>query len=344
MLIRSCLCRFSSLLFLLLSLVVRGYSQEAGFEPVRIMFYNVENLFDISDDTLKDDDEFLPGGVMRWHRNRYNLKINSLYKTIIAAGEWNPPDLIGMCEVENRKVLEDLIYDTYLLKYNYGIIHEESPDLRGIDVCLLYRKDRIAVPYYRYCIPSGLKREDFRSRSILYVKAIINSDTVHLFVNHWPSRRGGVLAMEDLRMKIAAMVRDKADSIMKTNSNGARIIIIGDFNSTPDDGEMKSLTARHESGPPLVNLSEPLAADGSGSYRYMGTWEMIDQVIVSQSLLNSVNGLYTSDKMLTIFKPDFLLKKDPGYPGLTPFSTYRGYRYQGGFSDHLPVLLDLKFR
>ena len=119
------------------------------------MFYNVENLFDIYDDTLKDDNEFLPDGVMRWNFTRYNKKINSLYKTIVAAGEWNPPAIVALCEVENRKVLEDLIYGTYLSKYNYRIIHEESPDQRGIDVCLIYRKDYAEVIDYRYWIPSG---------------------------------------------------------------------------------------------------------------------------------------------------------------------------------------------
>jgi predicted extracellular nuclease len=344
MLIRNSYCRVPVLLFLILILSGKGYSQDQVSRSVRIMFYNVENLFDVTDDTLKDDDDFLPGGVMRWNLTRYNNKINSLYKTIIAAGEWNPADLIGMCEVENREVLEDLVYGTYLSKYNYGIIHEESPDQRGIDVCLIYRKDRIGIPYYRYLIPSAIKKEDFKSRSILYAKSVINSDTIHLFVNHWPSRRGGVLAMEDIRMRIAAMVREKADSIIKKNGSDAKIIIMGDFNSTPDDGEMMSLTAGIESGMSLVNLSGALAAVGAGSYRYMGTWEMIDQVIVSQSLLGKEEGLYTSEKMLSVFKPDFLLKKDPGYPGFIPFSTYRGYRYQGGFSDHLPVLLDLKFR
>ena len=344
MLIKVTFRRVTVLLFLIIILAVKGYSQDQASRSVRFMFYNVENLFDIKDDTLKDDNDFLPGGVMRWNLTRYNKKINSLYKTIIAAGEWNPADVIGMCEVENREVLEDLVYGTYLSKYNYGIIHEESPDQRGIDVCLIYRKDRIGIPYYRYLIPSAIKREDFKTRSILYAKTVINSDTVHLFVNHWPSRRGGVLAMEDTRMKIAAMVKEKADSIMKRDTSGARIIIMGDLNSTPDDGEMMSLTAGEDPGMSLINLSELLAESGTGSYRYMGIWEMIDQVIVSRSLLKSEKGLYTSEKMLSVFKPDFLLMKDPGYPGFTPFSTYRGYRYQGGFSDHLPVLLDLKFR
>jgi endonuclease/exonuclease/phosphatase family metal-dependent hydrolase len=153
-----------------------------------------------------------------------------------------------------------------------------------------------------------------------------------------------VLATEGIRMRISAMVKEKADSIIEKSSAGSKVIIIGDFNSTPDDREMKSLTATAESGRILVNLSESLAGDGLGTYRFMGTWEMIDQVIVSDRLLTCDKGLYTDEKMLRIFKPDFLLRKDPKYPGFSPFSTYRGYRYQGGFSDHLPVLLDLMVR
>jgi predicted extracellular nuclease len=308
------------------------------------MFYNVENLFDIYDDSSRDDNDFLPKGLMRWNFTRYNKKINSLYKVIVAAGEWDPPSVVALCEVENKKVLEDLIYKTYLSKFNYGIIHEESPDQRGIDVCLIYRKEDVDIIYYRYLIPSGMKADEFTSRSVLYSKVAIYGDTLNLFVNHWPSRRGGVLAGEDLRMKIAAMVRDKADSLVNGKIKGEKILIIGDFNSTPDDQEIKSLISKSGSGSSLINLSESLAEEGAGTYRYMGTWEMIDQVIVSEVILNCSKGLHTDETMLTVFKPDFLLRRDPKYPGLTPLSTYRGYKYQGGFSDHLPVLLDLRVR
>ena len=163
-------------------------------------------------------------------------------------------------------------------------------------------------------------------------------------MNHWPSRRGGVLAGEDFRQQIASMVRRKVDSIIKSDLSGAKIIILGDFNCTPDDQVIKSLISAADTSGNLINLSESLEDKGLGTYRYMGTWEMIDQVIVSDRLLSCKKGLYTEPGLLKIFKPDFLLKKDPKYPGLTPFSTYRGYKYQGGFSDHLPVLLDLKIR
>lgn len=308
------------------------------------MFYNVENFFDIYDDSLTDDNSFLPNGLMGWNSARYNKKMNSLYKTIIAAGEWNTPAVIAFCEIEKRKVLEDLISGSYLSKFNFGIIHEESPDRRGIDVCLIYQKKIARVLYYRYWIPEMINRKDFNSRSVLYAKLLIGSDTIHFIINHWPSKRGGVLAGENLRMSIASMVREKIDSIFKKNILSSKIIVLGDFNSTSDDQVIQTLIAPGDSGRSLVNLSDKLDRKGRGTYRYMGTWEMIDLAIVSERLLTCSEGLYTSADMLSIFQPDFLLKKDPKYPGLSPYSTYRGFRYQGGYSDHLPILLDLKIR
>lgn len=308
------------------------------------MFYNTENFFDTYDDSLTADNDFLPDGLMRWNLTRYNKKINSLYKTIMAAGEWEPPVIVGFCEIENRKVLEDLIYGTYLSKYNYGIIHEESPDRRGIDVCVIYRKKLADLINYSYWIPSELKNKDFTSRSVLYINMSVGSDTIHLIVNHWPSRRGGVLAGEDSRLQIAKMIREKVDSIFENNLSLPKIIVLGDFNCTPDDMIIKSLIISSDTIKSLINLSGNIKDKYPGTYRYQGRWEMIDQVIVSKRLLETKNGLFSEPGLLKIFSPDYLMKKDIKYPGLSPFSTYNGYRYQGGFSDHLPVILDLKIR
>jgi hypothetical protein len=328
----------------LLTMLTGGSSQDTGYKPVRLMFYNVENLFDIKDDSLTNDNDFLPGGGMRWTYSRYKNKINSLYKTIVAAGSWAPPEIVAFCEVENRQVLKDLVYGTYLSKFDYKIVHQDSPDQRGIDVCLIYRADSVTLLDYRYWIPSGIKREEFVTRSVLCARFAINGDTLNLIVNHWPSRRGGVLAGEDLRRTIAVMIREKADSISRRSLSGGKIVIAGDFNCTPDDTEIRTLVDGAESHVRLQDLSESPAEKGQGTYRYMGSWEMIDQIIVSGSLLSADKGLFTNQSMLKIFRPDFLLRKDQKYPGLSPFSTYRGYRYQGGFSDHLPVLLDLGCR
>ena len=305
------------------------------------MFYNVENLFDTYDDSLKDDDEFLPGGAMHWSYTRYKNKLNSLYKTFSAAGEWNMPAVIALCEVENRKVLEDLISKTNLLKYDFGIVHEESPDQRGIDVCMLYRKDCAALLEYRYLIPDLSGARNFKTRSVLYSKLLIQSDTLHIIVNHWPSKRGGVLAGEDLRMIIAVMVKELCDSIQGVNGGNCNLIICGDFNSSPGDNEIRTLTGNGSYEQFLVDLSERPAERGEGTYRYRGIWEMIDHVIVSKSMLNRDSGLHTGYEHFRIFRPGFLLENDPVYPGSTPFATYHGYRYQGGYSDHLPVLIDI---
>ncbi len=315
---------------------------------VRIMFYNVENLFDTQNDSSVADEEFLPHGLMRWNNTRYTQKINSLYKTIIAAGEWNPPAIVALAEVENRKVVADLVYGTALSRFRYGIIHDDSPDPRGIDVAMIFRRDVVKVIDHRSWIPATVKRSDYRTRSVLYIKCVVSGDTLHLIVNHWPSRRGGVLAGEDMRDKIADMVRAEADSISEINQGKCKIIILGDFNCVPESLVMQSLLNPEghnsdKSGLKLINLAERQAKD-AGTYRYQGSWEMIDQVVVSESVLNSNSGFFASEKNFMIFRPDFLLVKDKKYPGLTPFSTYKGYRYQGGFSDHLPVMLDLNYR
>lgn len=321
---------------LLLFINIENCVAQSETQRLRIMFYNVENFFDVSDDSLKDDNEFLPTGLMRWNIKRYYKKQNSLYKTIIAAGDWNPPGIIGFCEVENRHILEDLCYRSYLSKFSYDIIHEESPDRRGIDVCLIFRKDQLKLVHYDYLVPEI--GQVFTSRSVLYAEFRIGEDTIHLFVNHWPSRRGGVLAGEGIRHDIASMVRDKVDFITGRNPN-SKIIIIGDLNCSPDDEIITELIASD-----LINFSDSLNTRGIGSYRYSGSWEMIDQAIVTRNLLNPMNSISTKPKFFRVFIPDFLLQKDSKYPGLSPFPTYRGYKYTGGYSDHLPILLDLNFR
>jgi len=307
---------------------------------IRIMFYNTENLFDIYNDPVTDDDEFLPEGIRRWNSTRYRQKLNSIYKVIVAGGEGELPAIVGLCEVENKRVIEDLLRLTPLnSKNNYRIIHEESNDPRGIDVCLIYRDDVIQLLKYRYYFPSYLRKTGFNSRSVLYSKWIWKNDTVNLFLNHWPSRRGGVLATEKARMAFADMLKYLADSISTSSGACSKFIFAGDFNCIPSGNEMKILTDGKSKS--YINLSDYLADRKEGTYRYNGVWEMLDQIIVSNSLFSCNNGIYTSRENIKIIRPGLLLSKDNKYPGYKPFSTYNGYRYQGGFSDHLPVVLDL---
>lgn len=322
-----------------------GSQEKSDTLPLTIMFYNVENLFDIYDDPLTDDNDFLPAGMMRWNNARYSKKITYVYKTILAAGRWDPPSIVALCEIENRRVLEDLIHTPGLSSYNYGIIHEDSPDSRGIDACMIFRKDIVRISEYRSIIPSALGRDEFHTRSILYVRCSILGDTIDMFICHWPSRRGGVLSAESARNEIAVTLKKAVDTLCMKRPRTNKTIIIGDLNCTPADNIVQTLIKTNDTlDCQLINLADNPENKPVGTYRYMGTWEMLDQIIVSSNLISSNKGLFTNPSYFRIFSPEFLLKKDPVYPGKTTFSTYRGYKYQGGFSDHLPVLLDLGFR
>ncbi len=314
-----------------------------------VLFYNVENLFDTRDDTLKLDEEFLPEGSRHWSKSKYNEKINHIYKTLIASGEWDPPALIGLCEVENEKVLKHLVYGTPLSKMEFGFVHYESPDRRGIDVALLYRKE-IFLPLYSKAIHVSMKdNPGFRTRDILYVKGIFpfNGDTLHVFVNHWPSRRGGMLESEHKRINAARILRKNLDSLFLISEHPA-ILIMGDFNDTPENTSIKAgLNAKslkdRITPQTITNLAESSEV-GMGSYKYQGVWQQLDQIMVSGVLLMENNSLYVDRNSFTIVQPEFLLRNDDKNLGEMPYRTYSGFKYEGGFSDHLPVKVSLILR
>lgn len=315
----------------------------------RIMFYNVENLFDTFDDTLKNDNEFLPNQKKFWTWQKYQTKLNHIYKVIVAVGGWSPPEIVGLCEVENYFVLKQLLEETPLSKVNYGIIHKNSPDMRGIDVALLYQKDKFRPIYYR-AIPINFKKKNRKTRDILYVKGVANSkDTLHVFINHWPSRWGGQLKSEPKRIFVASVLRNTVDSIYQTNSN-ANIIITGDFNDTPENKSINStLDAKVDfsniHNNQLYNLSSNwLVEEEIGTLKYRDEWSVFDQMIISGAMLNPTNGKLLDKDDAHLFKADFLFEQDEKFLGVKPYRTYHGYRYHGGFSDHLPIYLDLKFR
>lgn len=319
-------------------------SAEVGAQEFTVMFYNTENLFDTTDDTTKNDDEFLPDGSRRWTGNRYHKKVNALARVIAAAGEWELPALVGLCEVENEEVVRDLVYGTILSAGNYGIVHRDSPDPRGIDLALLYRRDYFSVSEVRSWLPVNSDSIPVTTRNLLYVKLTEESDTLHLILCHLPSRRGGVLAAGDLREKMIRLARSKVDSIMIATEERAAVIVMGDFNATPEEKLLSALTE----GDCLTNLSDSLSRVGKGSYRYQGSWEMIDQILVSASMTDptvpdTITGVYHINRSsFTVIDAPFLLTEDETYPGLKPFPTYGGYRWSGGYSDHLPVLIKIQ--
>jgi hypothetical protein len=354
-----------------------GICQKTG-QNVRILFWNVENLFDHRDDTVTSDEAFTSAGSMHWTYSKLQKKIGYVAKTIIASGEWNPPVIVGMCEVENRYVLNKLIYQSPLKPFDYGVIHRDSPDKRGIDVAMLYRKKLFTLIYNGW-IPIRFPFDTtIHTREILYVKGLlVDTDTIHLFINHWPSRRGGEAASAPRRKFVAEVLRRKVDSIlnnagMQECSNAGmqqdtmaplhhgttaplhhftraphhpRIIIMGDFNDEPENSSLKNiLRARLDTvdlqPDDLVNIIY-LNAGKSGSHKYREHWGLLDQFIVSGILLDMHQVLYVKPNSTKIFKPGFLLEYDQRYLDKKPKRTYLGPRYKGGFSDHLPILMDI---
>jgi predicted extracellular nuclease len=312
------------------------------------MFYNVENLFDTENDSLKNDEEFLPNGPKFWTKTKYYTKLNQIATTIVSLGGWSPPEIVGLCEVENRKVLDDLCKKTGLKNLNYRIIHKESPDKRGVDVALLYQKNSFKPLTYKAVKVVFPFSPESATRDILYVKGISkNKDTLHVFVNHWPSRWGGQLESENRRMHAAKTLRNEVDSIFKINPN-AKIVITGDFNDYPENKSIKEiLNAKINYENPrsneLYNLSSFLEQTKKiGSHKHEGNWGVLDQIIVSGALLNAQSGLKSAKENAHIFSADFLLIDDETYTGKKNFRTYLGYKYLGGYSDHLPVFLDLE--
>lgn len=308
------------------------------------MFYNVENLFDTEDDPLTNDKEFQFLGARHWTYRKLTNKINRIYQVVMAAGEGKLPAVIGFCEIENRKVLELLLAKTPLEKLGYKIIHKESPDPRGIDVALIYNKNQFLPIEYNAITVSNPEEPTFKTRDILYAKGLIGSDTLHFFVNHWPSKYGGILESEPNRFFTAKLLRHKVDSLLAENEN-RKIILMGDFNDNPfDESIAKHLKAKALETPPskneLYNLAQEKASQGLGSHKFQENWDMIDQMIVSGSLLIP-SKLHVDRNSFTIFSDPFLLEKDNTHLGDKPFRTYMGFRYHNGYSDHLPVVIDL---
>ncbi len=302
-------------------------------DTLAVMFYNVENLFDVQDDSLTRDDDFLPDGLNRWSYSRYKKKCSSITRVILSANGWNHPPLVGLCEVENATVLKQLIYGNGLGNVGYDFIHFDSPDFRGIDVALLYNRYLVKILEKR-AVPLSSAKLDLVTRDALYVKMIYaGEDTLHIVVNHWPSKRGGEKSSESKRAYAAATVRALCDSI-RINHPEAQIILMGDFN---DDAASQSITrilgakSADNQSALLINLS--VLNQRLGSHKFQGSWSCIDHIIVSRSLWCDAQP-----SGFSVVDLPFLLEEDVAFSGVRPFRTYSGPRYLGGYSDHLPVM------
>jgi len=308
---------------------------------LHVMFYNVENLFDTIDDPLTRDEEFLPKGKKAWTQERYLDKLDKLSKVISSTS--NMPDIIGLCEVENRQVVADLAGNKQLVEMGYSVIHKDSPDGRGIDVAMLVNKNKVEVirtDYIKTKLPVGDRPN---TRLIIHATTIVNDDTLHVYVNHWPSRYGGQEESEPNRMQVALSLKRDID-ILQKNSPNAHVIIMGDFNDYPPNNSLnKVLRAGFEESRPLINLMWEKDKFGEGTYNYRGDWGCLDQFIVSSNMTNGTASITTSTDDVVLLKHDWMLyTNDKGE--VYPSRTYGGPNYYGGYSDHLPIYLQLNLK
>ncbi len=317
------------------------------YKVASIGFYNLENLFDTIDSPTTNDVDFLPQGRLYWNTKKYMSKQANMAKVISQLATELSPDgvaLLGVAEVENRKVLEDLVDQPDLKNRHYKIVHYDSPDERGIDVGLLYQPQYFQVLGSR-AVPVPLKDPktgivDF-TRDILYVTGKFDGELIHVMVGHWPSRRGGESASAWARAAAAGVCKQLADSIQMADQN-AKIVLMGDLNDDPDSKSMTQvLKARRRTEDlakgELYNPMYDLYKDGNGTLAYRDSWDLFDQVIVSKGLVNKETGgwqLYNAN----VFRRPWLLQTEGLYRGY-PFRTYVGDIFINGYSDHLPVYL-----
>lgn len=331
-----------------------NYLASVAFDPsprnerrIRLVFYNVENLFDYFDDSTTLDDAFTPLGENYWNKSRYQNKLNKLAKTILAIGGWEPPALLGFCEIENRYVLESLTGFTQLKSIGYEIIHQDSKDRRGIDVAAIYRPDKLQLINYEYYQLKFPFDPESQTRDILHIIAELpNKDTLHYFVNHWPSKFGGAFETEPKRMYAAKFLRQKVDSLFNNNKN-SNIVITGDFNDEPDEESMtESFKIQLDRNALVQNDLFNLMYDirfQTGTHSFQNKWSIIDQFIISGNLLNKNSSTFISNGTAIIFDMEWLIME--GATGAKrPFRTFQGPKYVGGYSDHLPIYVDLTLR
>lgn len=307
-------------------------------ERIRLMSYNVENLFDCMDDTLTNDDEFLPQATRHWTPYRYWNKLQAISRVIASAGDDRAPDFVALCEVENDSVMHHLTRQSSLRTARYEYRMTTSADPRGIDVALMYKpttfrpfSHRALRPFKEHTSEANLARD------ILIVSGQLHTgDTLDILVCHLPSRLNGKQSAQ-LRHSVAEHLIQAIDSVTHERAT-PRIIVMGDFNDTPRSKALSPLIERAN----LVCITEHL----DGSYRYKGKWEQIDHVYLSPTLLlnTDTTTLHLAPQGACNFAPEFLTEPEPLYGGRRPYRTYNGMRYQGGTSDHLPVCFDLWFR
>ncbi len=309
-------------------------------ETYTIAFYNIENLFDIENDPLTNDDDFLPTSAKRWTSKRYQNKLKKLGTVISKIGEENTeisPVIIGLAEVENSRVLTDLVESDNMISDAYSYIHYDSSDERGIDVALLYKSAVFKVENsktFSVYLQNEKGEQDY-TRDILLVQGKLNNENLNIIVNHWSSRREGEKETEFKRIAGANVVNSIIENLKKKDNN-AKIIVMGDFNDNPNNDSV----ALMETESNLFNPFKTVWSREKGSLNYNFQWNLFDQILFSTSFFNTNNSALTY-KSADVFNTKFLTQYHGKYKG-QPFRTYVGKKYKGGYSDHFPVYIQLK--
>jgi endonuclease/exonuclease/phosphatase family metal-dependent hydrolase len=299
------------------------------------MFYNAENLFDTEDDPHVSDNEYLPDGKRHWTPHRYYTHLRQTARVISAAGEWDTPALAGLCEVENDSVMMHLIHRTPLRSQNYHYCITKGNDPRGINNALLYQRDKFKYIGHE-AVRIRFTRKRKRSRDILHVWGrVITGDTLDVFVCHFPSRIGGAKATEQSRLDAATCLRQICDSLYKVRRT-ANLLVMGDFNDIPQDKSIRAIVGAATPQHRMTNLfADKKSLNFEGSHNFQGEWSQLDQIIVSRAWER-----FLKKGSARIFNPPFLLTEGSAKRDRRPRRTYNGYRYEGGYSDHLPVVVD----
>jgi len=311
-------------------------------------FYNLENLFDTINDPTIDDEEFLPKSASHWNTEKYLHKLVNMSKVISKIGTDINPDgfaILGVSEIENKGVMEDLVNQALLKTRHLGIVHRDSPDRRGIDVGLLYNPKYFKVEAVKMCRLHIKDRPHFRTRDQMLVSGLLLGEKVYIIVNHWPSRYGGEKRSRPLRIAAANLSRHICDSLLRINK-GAKIMVMGDLNDNPtNQSVLVDMRAKGNinklKGGDFFNPMNKLYKEGIGSTAWRDSWSLFDQILISQGLVGKAkltNGLkfYKS----YIFNKPFMKQKDGKYKGY-PYRTFAGGTWQGGFSDHFPAYVVL---
>jgi predicted extracellular nuclease len=314
------------------------YQTKKKNNAVSLMWYNVENLFDTLNDLSKNDDDFTPSGKLNWNSFKYQSKINNIARVIKSQSK-ELPDFLGFCEIENKRVLEDL-FKTVSPLNDYIIVHYDSPDERGIDVGFAFNKKRWVLLNSKPISVHFNSQPDDKTRDLLYVqsKSIDNLDTINFMLVHFPSKQGGTMVSQAKRIQAAEICSQS----MKSVGVDKHWIVMGDFNDQPWDVSLsKSLNAHSLNSKQETHLYNLMwnSNKGLGSYNYQGKWEKLDQFIVSNSLINKYL-INKNSNSVSLYKPDWLLKQTKKGK-LVPFRNYEGTEWKNGFSDHLPIVLKL---